>query len=84
VREMLHGAVAGARDIVGDVVQVFRDGNQVTDDEALAQYAKVWDRPTELMAYVARHAPAGSDVLEEAVKYEKEMYPLMRARMGGG
>jgi len=82
MRDILHGAVAEAREVVNGVVEDFGDSNAITDDEALAQYAKIWDKPQELIAFAMQYAAPGSDPMTEALRYEEEMYPLFKQRGG--
>jgi len=77
MRELVHSALAGAREMVGDVVHDLRGEARLTDDELLARYeAQHRGKPFEMIRFAAGQA-GGVDVLEEALRYEREMERMM-------
>ena len=99
MRETIHGALAGARDIVGKVVRGAVEDQRLGDDEVLARYVGAHrGDPWAIMNFAQRgtaHSTGpssgsgrgsgqGGDVLAEALRYEREMEGMLRERMGVG
>ena len=83
MREMVHEALAGAREMVGEVVGDLRAEARLTDDEVLARYVgQHQGKPWAMLEFA--QAAGGGDVLEEALRYEKEMEKLLGRRGQGG
>ena len=97
MREMVHEALAGAREMVGEVVGDLRAEARLTDDELLARYVDQHQgRPWAMLDFaqgaVSTVSTDGStdkrmgrrgDVLDEALRYEREMEGMLRKRGGG-
>lgn len=83
MRDIMHDAVAGARELVGDVVADLRQENRLTDDEVLRRYEQQHrGKPWAMVQFAQVQAAPGRDPLEEALRYEREMEELMRKRGG--
>jgi len=81
MRQLVHDALAGAREMVGEVVRDLRGETQLSDDELLARYEREHrGRPFEMIRFAAAQV-GGGDALEEALRYEREMEKLMRGRV---
>ena len=81
MRQMIHEALAGARDMVGKVVESATAGQELGDDEVLARYVSQHrGRPWAIVNFAQREGGGG---LDEALKYEGEMEQLLRMRTGG-
>jgi len=83
MRDIMHDAVAEARELVSGVVGDLRQENRLTDDEVLQRYeAQHRGKPWAMVQFAQSQAAAGRDVLEEALRYEQQMEELMRKRGG--
>jgi len=82
MREMVHEALAGARELVGEVVGDLRGEARLSDDELLARYEQQHrGRPWAIMDFAGTQAQGG-DVLGEALRYEAEMEKLRGRGVG--
>jgi len=88
MREIIHEALAGARDVVGQVVQGVAQEQRRGDAAVLARYVGAHrGNPWALVNFAQREAGGQLDqagVLQEALRYEKEMEGMLRERQGGG
>ena len=83
LREVMHNALADARDVVGDVVQQAAAGAQLTDDELLARYEQHRQDPVAKVEFTRQRTGLQGDALiEEALRYEAEMEKLWSDRGG--
>ena len=80
MREMVHEAIAGARDFLGEVVGDLRGEARLTDDELLTRYEQQHRGQPWAMIDFAGGQAQGGDVLGEALRYEAEMEKMMRGR----
>lgn len=79
MRQLVHDALADAREMVGDVVRDLRQDAQLSDDEVLARYETHRGDPWALMGFVkAQTGLTGEAALGEALRYEREMERLWR------
>jgi 2-polyprenyl-6-methoxyphenol hydroxylase-like FAD-dependent oxidoreductase len=84
MREIVHDALADAREMVGQVVSDLRGEARLTDDEVLARYEREHQgRPWAIVDFARQQSPGG-DVLGQAMRYEEQMERLMRQRQRGG
>lgn len=82
MRELMHDAVAEARELVGGVMGDLRRENRLTDDELLRRYEQQHrGQPWAMVRFAQQQAPGG-DVLEQALRYEQQMEELMKKRTG--
>jgi len=81
MRSIVHDAMAGAREMIGQVVQDVRDEARLSDDEVLARYEGQRGNPLAIMQFAQQQAPQGGDVLGEALRYEGEMEKLWAKRV---
>jgi len=73
---MVHEAIAGARDFLGEVVGDLRGEARLTDDELLARYEQQHrGQPWAIVQFAGTQAQGG-DVLGEALRYEAQMEKL--------
>jgi hypothetical protein len=85
MRDLIHNAVADAREMVGGLVQDLRGENRLSDDEVLARYSVHRDDPVAKLHFVQQQTGLqGQALLDEGLKYEQEMEKLWGQRMGGG
>ena len=82
MRELVHEALAGARDMVGEVVNDLRKENRLTDDEVLIRYEQQHRGNPWAMISFAQQSGA-RDPVGQAVRYEAEMEKMVQRRMGG-
>ena len=83
MRTLVHGAMAEARDIMGQVVDDLRQGAELSDDEVLARYeTQHRGKPLAMLEFAQSRAPA--DPLNEALRYEQEMEKLRARKIGQG
>ena len=83
MREMVHEALAGAREMVGEVVGDLRAEARLTDDEVLARYVgQHQGKPWAMLEFA--QAAGGGDPVVEALRYEKEMEKLLGKAAGRG
>jgi len=76
MRGMVHEAIAGARDFLGEVVGDLRGEARLTDDELLARYEQQHrGQPWAIVQFAGTQAQGG-DVLGEALRYEAQMEKL--------
>ncbi len=81
IRQMVHDALADARETVAEVVQDMRQDNQLTDDELLGRYETQRGNPMRVLRFVQQETGLSGDaLLDEAVTYEREMEGLWRRR----
>jgi hypothetical protein len=81
MRDVMHQALGEAREMMGDVVGDLRADNVLTDDEVLARYEVHRFDPSAKLAFVQdRTGLAGDALMEEAVRYEREMEDLYRTQ----
>lgn len=81
MRDLFHGALIGAREVVGGVAQEITRGNSLTDDEMAARYVQLHrGNPVATARFVAQNAPPGANPLAEWRKYEQKMETLLKAR----
>ena len=83
MRGLVHEALAGARELVGEVVGDLREEARLSDDELLARYVAEHRGRPWAMVQLAQAAGAG-DALEEALRYEREMERMLAATGGRG
>ena len=83
MRDIVHSALAGAREFLGEVVGDLRGEARLSDDEALTLYDREHRGRPFAMIEFARQRAAGGDVLEEALRYEQAMEELMKGRGQG-
>jgi len=81
MRTLVHGALAEAREMVGQVVRDLRQG-QLSDDEVLARYETQRGNPLAILEFARTRAPG--DAVNEALRYEREMETLRAKRLAGG
>jgi hypothetical protein len=95
MREMVHEAIAGAREFLGEVVGDLRGEARLSDDELLARYeGQHRGRPWAMMEfagstlrqarpfdYAQGDGGGGGDVLGEALRYEAEMEKLRESNV---
>jgi len=81
MRSIVHDAMAGAREMIGQVVTDLRQEAQLTDDEVLARYEGQRGNPFAIMQFAQQQVPQGGDVLGEALRYEGEMEKLWQKRV---
>lgn len=82
MRQTIHEALAGARDMVGKVVESAAGEQQLGDDEVLARYVSQHrGQPWAIVNFAQREAGGG---LAEALQYEGEMERMLRERGGQG
>lgn len=83
MRELLHGAVADAREFVGEVVGDLRQEAALTDDEVLARYEGQRGDPWAVLSFVQGSTGLqGQAAVDEALRYEREMEGLWAGRTG--
>ena len=79
MRAMIRDAISGARDAMLAVARE-TGGQPYTDEELLERYRTFHQgRPGAILDFVKREAPPGSDLIEEGVRYEKQMEELAQA-----
>lgn len=84
MRDIVHSALADARQMVGQVVGDLRGEAKLTDDEVLARYeTQHRGKPWAVMEFAGQQA-GGGDVLKEALRYEREMERLLQQRQPQG
>jgi hypothetical protein len=79
--DLIHGALIGVRDVVGDLVKDQQGKTKEPEDKTVARY--YWQhrgKPEELKKFVSENAPAGTNVLAEMDKYERAMEQKLRQR----
>jgi uncharacterized protein YnzC (UPF0291/DUF896 family) len=79
VRKLIREAVEGARDEMMGLVRSLHTDVELSREELLQRYVE--QHRGQLRAtldFVARMAPAGTDVLQEAARYEAEMERQLR------
>ena len=81
MRNIVHDAMADAREMIGQVVTDLRQEAQLTDDEVLARYEGQRGNPFAIMQFAQQQVPQGGDVLGEALRYEGEMEKLWQKRV---
>ena len=85
MRELVHEALAGAREMVDQVVGDLRAEGKLTDDEVLTRYeSQHRGRPWAILDFAQQQAPAGGDALSEALKYESALEKLLKQKSSGG
>jgi len=85
LRELLHGALADAREFVGEVVGDLRQEAVLTDDEVLARYEGQRGDPVAVLQFVQGSTGLqGRAAVDEALKYEREMEKMWAGRVGEG
>lgn len=86
MRDLVHGALAGAHELLQEVGQELAASNELTDDELLARYEGQRDSPWAVLEFTRQTIGAGSmlapEVVREALRYEREMERLRRERGG--
>lgn len=83
MRQAMHGAIVGARDILKKVTDSVVQGNQLTEDELLNRYTTQHRGNAAGMAeFVSRHMPPGANALGEMRRYEQAMEQKLKARGG--
>lgn len=82
MREMVHEAIAGAREFLGDVVQDLRGEARLSDDEALTVYETHRGNPFAILEFTQQRAPSGVDPLGAALEYEAAMESLLSKSRG--
>ncbi len=81
-RELMHDAVAEAREVVGSVVRDLRSENTFSNDELLTRYEQQHrGRPFALLDFAAGQA-GGGDAMTEALRYEQQMEQLLTQQGG--
>ena len=81
MRNIVHDAMADAREMIGQVVQDVRDEARLSDDEVLARYEGQRGNPFAIMQFAQQKVGQGGDVLGEALRYEGEMEKLWQKRV---
>jgi len=81
MRGIVHDAMAGAREMIGQVVGDLRQEAQLSDDEVLARYEQQRGNPFAIMQFAQQKVGQGGDVLGEALRYEGEMERLWAKRV---
>lgn len=81
MRNIVHDAMADAREMIGQVVQDVRAEARLSDDEVLARYEQQRGNPFAIMQFAQQHTPQGGDVLGEALRYEGDMERLWAKRV---
>lgn len=85
MREIVHDAMADARQMIGEVVGDLRQEARLTDDELLARYEQQRGDPWKIVQFAQQKVgQGGGDVLNEALRYEREMERLRAKRQPGG
>lgn len=85
MRGLVHEGLAGARDMVREVVGDLRGEAELTDDEVLARYETHRDDPVAKLTFVQQQTGlGGAELLDEGLRYEQEMEKLWSRRVGGG
>jgi hypothetical protein len=81
MKDLVHDALAEARDLVGEVVAEGRQDNALTDDQVLAQYETMRGDPWQVIRFTEEKTGLrGREAVREAARYEQEME---RLRAGG-
>lgn len=81
MRQVMHDAVAEAREMMGSVVDDLRSENVLTEDELLTRYEQQHQgRPFAILDFAGQKG--GGDAMTEALRYEKQMEQL-RTKRGG-
>lgn len=81
MRQLIHDSLADARGMVGELVQDLRGENRLSDDEVLARYAVHRDDPVAKLNFVQQQTGLGGQaLLDEGLRYEREMEGLWRKR----
>ncbi len=79
--DLIHGALIGVRDVVGDLVKDQQTKTKEPADISVARY--YWQhrgKPDELKKFVEQNAPPNSNTLAEMDRYEKAMEQELRRR----
>lgn len=83
MRDIVHSALAGAREFLGEVVGDLRGEARLSDDELLARYEQQHrGQPWAMMEFAGTQAQGG-DVLGEALRYEAQMEKMLKGRGEG-
>ena len=82
MRQMMRQAVEGVRDTMGEVAGAFRGGG-LTDSEIVTRYLNEHrGNIPALLEFARQNAPEGGNVMQEALRYEREMERRIEARGG--
>ena len=74
MRRLMRQVIEGARDELRAFGERTQQERALSDEEQLARYVQLHrGRPGEIVRLARRMAPAGSDALTQAVRYENEM-----------
>ncbi len=79
--DLIHGALIGVRDVVGDLVKDQQTKTKEPADRQVARY--YWEhrgKPDALKQYVEQNAPPGSNLMGEMHRYETAMEQELRRR----
>lgn len=83
MRQILRGAIEGARDQMMQFTEQVRDDRGLTDEEAVRRYIMEHrNNPDALIEFARQQAPSQANPITEAVRYEQEMERLIQARGG--
>jgi hypothetical protein len=83
MRSLVRGAIEGARDQMMDVTRAIITDRSLSDEEMVRRYVERHrGNPDALIAFARRNAPAGSNPITEAVRYEQAMERLIKAHGG--
>lgn len=84
MKDLVHDALAEARDLVGEVVQDARQDNKLTDDQVLAQYETIRGDPWQVIRFTEQKTGLeGLDAVREAARYEQQMEKLRNTAQAG-
>ena len=81
MRELIHKAIIGSRDVLDGVMGDFSKGNTLTDDELLSRYTALHrGNPRAMAKFVTTNAPPGTDPMKAWRQYESTMEEKLKSR----
>jgi hypothetical protein len=81
MRNLMHGAVVAARDVMGGVVKEIEKGAKPSDDELVARYVRLHrGNPAAMAQFTAGRIRPGQNALAEMRRYEATMEAKLRER----
>lgn len=81
MRNSVHNAVIGARELLDRMVSNVISDSTITEDEMLARYMNEHrNNPNQMRAFVMENAPPGADLLKEANRYSSAMEYKLKKR----
>jgi len=81
MRDIIHKAIIGSRDVLDGVVDDFAKNNQLTEDEMLSRFVGLHrGNPRAMAKFVSENAPVGADRMKAWRDYESKMEQQLTAR----